>query len=189
PNIPVLTQTMASDLANRLVARTSAGTLTSTTGTLMSRADLVGTWMGSSSPTTSGANLKTAATLSTNSSYPPPYPPLPPISPDNFYTGFSHDIGTTNVPSVFSPVGVGSPNPVALIPRQRTSVMRGLIDSGTTRMWNLMIDLVAQSGRFAPNTSNLANFVVEGEKHYWLHVAIDRYTGKIIDSQLEVVKE
>jgi len=30
---------------------------------------------------------------------------------------------------------------------------------------------------------------VKGEKSYWLHVAIDRFTGEIIDQQLEAVKE
>jgi hypothetical protein len=35
----------------------------------------------------------------------------------------------------------------------------------------------------------LASFVVEGEKRYWLHVAIDRYTGQIVDQQLEAVEE
>jgi hypothetical protein len=27
------------------------------------------------------------------------------------------------------------------------------------------------------NAGSLANFVVEGEKRYWLHIAIDRFTG------------
>jgi hypothetical protein len=59
-----------------------------------------------------------------------------------------------------------------------------------------MIDVIAQSGRYppnaasGPNTSNpLANFVVEGEKRYWLHIAIDRFTGQVIDQQLEAVYE
>jgi hypothetical protein len=30
---------------------------------------------------------------------------------------------------------------------------------------------------------------VEGEKRYWLHVAIDRFTGQVIDKQIEVVNE
>ena len=33
------------------------------------------------------------------------------------------------------------------------------------------------------------DFVVEGEQHYWIHVAIDRFTGQVIDKQFEVVKE
>jgi len=30
---------------------------------------------------------------------------------------------------------------------------------------------------------------VEGEQHYWVHVAIDRFTGQIIGKQIEVVNE
>jgi len=59
----------------------------------------------------------------------------------------------------------------------------------TTRTWNLLIDIVAQAGRFTPTATTLANFSVQGEKRYWLHVAIDRYTGQVIDQQLEPVYE
>ena len=33
------------------------------------------------------------------------------------------------------------------------------------------------------------DFIVEGEQHYWVHVAIDRFTGRVIDKQIEVVNE
>ena len=52
-----------------------------------------------------------------------------------------------------------------------------------------MIDVIAQSGRYPPTATSLANFVVEGEKRYWLHVAIDRFTGEVVDQQLEAVYE
>jgi len=52
-----------------------------------------------------------------------------------------------------------------------------------------MIDLVAQAGRYPPNANSLDQFVVEGEKRYWLHVAIDRFTGKVIDEKIEPVSE
>lgn len=32
-------------------------------------------------------------------------------------------------------------------------------------------------------------FSVEGEKRLWVHLAIDRFTGKIIDKQVELVSE
>jgi len=35
----------------------------------------------------------------------------------------------------------------------------------------------------------LSDFIVEGEKRYWLHIALDRFTGQVIDRQIEVVKE
>jgi hypothetical protein len=33
------------------------------------------------------------------------------------------------------------------------------------------------------------DLVVEGEQRYWVHVAIDRFTGQVIDKQIEVVNE
>lgn len=71
----------------------------------------------------------------------------------------------------------------------REAVMRALSDAGQTRTWNLMIDVIAQSGRYPSTATNLSQFVVEGEKRYWLHVAIDRFTGQVIDRQIEVVNE
>jgi hypothetical protein len=71
----------------------------------------------------------------------------------------------------------------------RELVMRSFSDATQTRTWNLMIDLVAQSGRYPPNASTLAGFLVEGEQHYWVHVAIDRFTGQVIDKQIEIVNE
>ena len=67
--------------------------------------------------------------------------------------------------------------------------MRAFSDACQTRTWNLLIDVVAQSGHYPPNASTLAGFMVEGEKRYWLHVAIDRFTGQIVDQQLEAVTE
>jgi hypothetical protein len=50
--------------------------------------------------------------------------------------------------------------------------------------------LITQTGRYPPRTTDLTQqFIVEGEKRYWLHVAIDRFTGEIIDQQLEAVYE
>jgi hypothetical protein len=72
---------------------------------------------------------------------------------------------------------------------RREAFVRALADVGTTRTWNLLIDLVAQSGQYTRGANRLEDFTVEGEKHYWLHVAIDRYTGEIIGEQLEEVHE
>jgi hypothetical protein len=71
----------------------------------------------------------------------------------------------------------------------RETVARVLAEVGQTRTWGLMIDLIAQTGKYPPNATNLAQFVVEGEKRYWLHIAIDRFTGRVIDQQLEAVYE
>ena len=71
----------------------------------------------------------------------------------------------------------------------RECVIRAFSDAGQTRTWNLLIDVIAQSGRYPPNASTLAGFLVEGEQRYWVHVAIDRFTGQVIDKQIEVVNE
>ena len=51
------------------------------------------------------------------------------------------------------------------------------------------LDLVAQSGKLTPISEGLEDFVMEGERRYWLHLAIDRMTGAVVDSQLEIVHE
>ena len=72
----------------------------------------------------------------------------------------------------------------------RECVLRAFSDACQTRTWNLLIDVIAQSGRYPPNATSLTNgFVVSGEQRYWVHVAIDRFTGQVIDKQIEVVNE
>ena len=75
------------------------------------------------------------------------------------------------------------------IQRFREAAIRPLAACGQTRVWNLFIDVVAQTGKFPQNASALSNFLVEGEKRYWVHVAIDRFTGQVIDRQVELVTE
>ena len=75
------------------------------------------------------------------------------------------------------------------IKTQREATVRALASATQTRTWNLLIDLVAQSGRYPANPTGLEKFTVEGEKHCWMHVAIDRYTGEILRTQLEVADE
>jgi hypothetical protein len=73
---------------------------------------------------------------------------------------------------------------------RREVVPRAITSVSQTRVWNVLIDVVAQSGHYKPNATNLQNdFIVEGEQHYWVHVAIDRFTGQVIDKQIEVVNE
>jgi hypothetical protein len=78
---------------------------------------------------------------------------------------------------------------------QRESIARALGETAQTRTWNLMLDVIAQSGRYPPNVTqnpspaDLPKFIVEGEQRYWVHIAIDRFTGQVIDKQIEVVNE
>jgi hypothetical protein len=72
----------------------------------------------------------------------------------------------------------------------RETIARALAEVTQTRTWGLLIDVITQTGRYPPGTADLTRqFIVEGEKRYWLHIAIDRFTGEIIDQQLEAVYE
>ena len=75
------------------------------------------------------------------------------------------------------------------IKTRRESIARALADAGQTRTWNLMCDVVAQSGRFSGTATGAGDFVVEGEARCWVHLAIDRYTGQIVARQMESVHE
>jgi hypothetical protein len=72
---------------------------------------------------------------------------------------------------------------------RREVVPRAITSVSQTRVWNLVIDVVAQSGRYPPGETDPKKFIVEGEQRYWVHVAIDRFTGQVIDKQIEVVNE
>jgi hypothetical protein len=71
--------------------------------------------------------------------------------------------------------------------------IRALSEVGQTRTWNLLIDVVAQSGKFPKDAQgppySAGDFVVGGQDRIWVSVAIDRITGQVIDRKAEVVKE
>lgn len=71
----------------------------------------------------------------------------------------------------------------------REAAIRTLSELGTTRVWNLMIDLVVQSGHFPPSVKTGDQFLVRGHRRYWVHLAIDRITGEVIDRQVEALNE
>src|SRR5205823_14765913 len=97
-------------------------------------------------------------------------------------------ITTAGLPTTSLPLPTTSQDNQTVKAR-REVVSRALSSVSQTRVWNVMIDVVAQSGRYAPGETDPKKFIVEGEQHYWVHVAIDRFTGQVIDRQIEVVKE
>ena len=155
-----LSSSEITQIATALVNRTS-GTAAGQ-GPLENVSDLVGRWNA-----TTTANGSVA-----------PYN----IDGSHSYVGFSSDLT-----SIFS--STDSSLETANIQRFRESAMRALSAGGQARVWNLMIDLVAQTGKYRPGETSLQNFLVDGERRYWLHVAIDRFTGKVIDENLEQVIE
>lgn len=72
---------------------------------------------------------------------------------------------------------------------EREAVIRAVAEVGEVRTWNLLIDVVAQTGRFVDGASSLDQFRVSGERRYWLWVAIDRLTGEVVARNLEPVYE
>jgi hypothetical protein len=86
--------------------------------------------------------------------------------------------------------------PFATSEETKETIARALAEVTQTRTWGLLIDVIAQTGRYPPTATSLGDpatgatqFVVQGEKRYWLHIAIDRFTGEVIDQQLEAVYE
>jgi hypothetical protein len=94
-------------------------------------------------------------------------------------------IGRADVPRLVATVG----STIGTTEEEQESVARALAEVSQTRTWGLMIDVIAQSGKYPPAETDLRKFVVQAEKRYWLHVALDRFTGKVIDQQLEAVFE
>ncbi len=101
------------------------------------------------------------------------------------YQGFSNDLTGLYYPYT-SGIAATAAN---VVQRFREAAIRPLATCGSARVWNLLIDVIAQTGRYPASASGLNQFLVEGESHRWVHVAIDRYTGQILDSQVENVTE
>ena len=101
------------------------------------------------------------------------------------YSGLSAELTGTN--------NAYSDSASKIIQRRSEAAVRAFSAAGQTRVWNLLIDVVAQVGSYPSSASNAADplsaFVVRGEKRCWYHVAIDRLTGVILDSSLETVSE
>jgi hypothetical protein len=72
---------------------------------------------------------------------------------------------------------------------KKQTIARALADTGQARTWNLMVDVIAQTGHYGPNAQDLTAFIPEGEKRYWLHIALDRDDGTVLGTQLEEVIE
>ena len=96
-------------------------------------------------------------------------------------------ITRTGLPTTILPT---ASNDNQAVKARREVVPRAMTSVSQTRVWNVLIDVVAQSGHYKPNAQSLQNdFIAEGEQHYWVHVAIDRFTGQVLDKQIEVVNE
>jgi hypothetical protein len=99
-------------------------------------------------------------------------------------------ITRSNLLTSILPVPVSGAAHDQRVKSRREALVRAVSSVAQTRTWNLLIDVIAQSGHYKLNATSLRNdFIVEGEQHYWVHVAIDRFTGQVIDKLIEVVTE
>lgn len=73
--------------------------------------------------------------------------------------------------------------------RLRESAIRALADCGQTRIWNLMFDIIVQTGDLGGDATSLASFRKGTEQRLWVYLAIDRFTGQILERQQEWVTE
>ncbi len=67
----------------------------------------------------------------------------------------------------------------------RDAIVAALADAVTTREWNVLIDVIAQSGMVSPS----GEFIPQGESRLWHSLAIDRPTATVIDHSTEVPAE
>ncbi|HEY8966201.1 MAG TPA: hypothetical protein VIM58_07150, partial [Candidatus Methylacidiphilales bacterium] len=127
-----------------------------------------------------------------------PFPGTAPISASGAWTEAKAIVASTSNQPVLSRadlalriaslLGNGIPSSTGIKVDQEAPI-RALAGVANVRTWNLLIDLIAQSGKYPPTATDLSQFTVEGERRYWLHIAIDRYTGKIVDQQIEIVSQ
>lgn len=75
------------------------------------------------------------------------------------------------------------------IKAERETLARALAGSGQVRTWNVMIDTIAQTGRFPAGQTAAGDFIVGGEERLWIHAAIDRFTGEVTDLERESIPE
>jgi len=160
---PLFSSTTSTAIANALLARTAPSNTTTGQGPLVNISKLVGgTWVRRS---TVG--------------------PWSSVNGAQSFVGFSSD--TVNAPQndLASVITASTYPNQQRVERFREAAIRSLASCGQVRIWNLMIDLVSQTGKYSSPT----DFRVEGESRYWVHIAIDRLTGEVLDKQIEVVKE
>ena len=164
-NSPMSTN-LANAVAQALVTRT-LGT-TPPAGPLVNISELAGKWY--SQTTVSGTSY---------------------VNGSRSYAGFSDDqisLSTNDLAPVLSNASLGT-DPEVRVQRLRDSTIRALSSSGQTRVWNVMIDLFVQTGRYPSTAMGFNNFMVDGLVHYWIHLSIDRLTGQLLDRRVETVKE
>jgi hypothetical protein len=94
------------------------------------------------------------------------------------------------VSRALSPKSATDSGPLSQVRKtERESAIRTLAAISQTRTWNLMLDLVVQTGRFGLQAQSAADFLPKSERRYWIHLALDRFTGEVVAKHMERVDE
>jgi hypothetical protein len=96
------------------------------------------------------------------------------------FTGFSEDLVKS---------GVLSDSKDWKVHRRQEAILRSLAGAGQTRVWNLMMDVIVQSGQIPTGGRDFTSFVRNAESRAWIFLAIDRFTGEVLDKRIEMVSE
>jgi hypothetical protein len=139
---------------------------------------------------------------------PPPLPnPFPTVPPGEASLAAQDIVNETRMQSAVNRADIGRLTAAAgarignlsytgeQLEKVPETIARALSEVTQARTWTLFIDLIAQTGKYKPNAPDLSgnNFVVEGEKRYWLHIALGRdlVNGQVdvLGTQLEEVVE
>jgi len=72
---------------------------------------------------------------------------------------------------------------------EREAAIRALAELGTTRTWNLLLDVIVQLGQMRVGAGSVADFLPKAERRVWVHLAIDRFSGEVVSSNWEIVHE
>jgi len=185
---------LSSSVASTIAASLTARTFDPMYGHLQNLSELVGKWNAAAAATGTLAYSPTAPTANGGVDLPRSGGYMDgKLSYIGFSGAASASTGTPeNLTDAYGNANYSSPSlktGLTQIQRFREAPIRALANAGQTRVWNLLIDVVAQTGRYPQFTSSPGQFVVEGQQHYWVHVAIDRLTGQILDKQIEQVTE
>lgn len=92
-----------------------------------------------------------------------------------------------SIPHGIKSLLTGAPTEIAAFgtaKANRETTARALSGLSQTRTWVVLIDVIGQSGMYVNG-----KFFVQGEARYWIHAAIDRFSGKILEANWEGVVE
>ncbi|MEM9400735.1 MAG: hypothetical protein AAF984_11055, partial [Verrucomicrobiota bacterium] len=93
-------------------------------------------------------------------------------------------LGHSNIQTNIDELAQGEISGSQFSKSRREFLARALFDSVQDSTWNFMVDIIAQSGQQLGN-----RFIAQAEKRAWLHVAIDKENGKIIDRKIEYITD